>query len=300
MRRYFNLYRFIVPFFKFNLFGKATPLLAGFKITNTCNLRCLHCPYWRRKGPELTYEEVVHVMRELKNMGAMILILEGGEPLLWRHKDKNIKHIIETATKLFPCVCLTSNGLIPWDGLSLDNIWISLDGPRDIHDSIRGSGVYDKVIRNIEKYSKKPVFISTTVSSINIEHIPTLVKELKHLVGGITIQFYYPYSGLPDPLYIDFHERRPLLDQLIRLKERGFPIANSYTSLHQMKLERWLCADEFLVNVDPDGTISRGCYLKNRGVADCSKCGFTAHNEMSLAFKFNAGSIICGMKTFFG
>ena len=24
------------------------PILAGFKITHRCNLRCIHCPFWKR------------------------------------------------------------------------------------------------------------------------------------------------------------------------------------------------------------------------------------------------------------
>ena len=76
-------------------------------------------------------------------------------------------------------------------------------------------------------------------------------------------------------------------------------MANSVRSLQELKLERWTCEDGLLANAEPDGTIHHGCYLKNRGIAECSFCGFAAHNEMSLAFKMKWQSVRTGMKIFF-
>jgi MoaA/NifB/PqqE/SkfB family radical SAM enzyme len=195
---------------------------------------------------------------------------------------------------------MTTNGLLPWSHLPLDRVWISLDGPRAVHDKIRGSGVFDRTISNLQGHGHGRAFVSTTVSKENFHSIPEMVVLLKGLVAGVTIQFYYPYHGLPDPKFVPPPERRSLLDELIRLKKAGYPVANSAASLHDVKREVWTCEDGFLANAEPDGSINRGCYLKNRGAVECSLCGFTAHNEMSLAFKGRLGSILTGANIFFG
>ncbi len=295
-----NLLMFVLPFMKYHLSGHVQPILAGYKITNRCNLRCSHCPYWKRSGPELGFDGVIDTMRRLRACGAKILILEGGEPLMWRDGKRSIADVVVEARKLFPCVCMTTNGTIRWDHLPLNRVWVSLDGSQEMHDSIRGAGVFDKVINNLQKCGQRKALISSTISKQNVRSLCELIVGIPHLISGLTVQFYYPYEGLPDPLYIESHERAEILDELIALKKRGYPVANSFGGLNELKKERWTCEDGLLINADPDGSVSVGCYLKNRGQADCSRCGFSAHNEMSRAFKGRLDSVLCGLTIFFG
>lgn len=289
---------FLRPFLSYTVGGIATPVLAGYKITHKCNLKCRHCPYWKRSGPEQDFEGVVATLCRFREMGVRILIIEGGEPLLWRDGHKTLAHVLDEARKRFPCVCITTNGTLPWGDLPLDRAWVSLDGPRPIHDSFRGPGVFDRVLNNLESQGKGKAFISTTINSENFSSIPEMITTLKGKVEGITIQFHYPYDGLPDPLFVTPMQRAPLLDELVRLKARGYPVANSAASLRDMKRERWTCQDKLLANAEPDGTILHGCYLKNRGPSVCSYCGFSAHNEMSLAFRGRLESIFTGLSIF--
>lgn len=290
---------FATPFLAYRLGLSIRPVLAGYKITHRCNLKCRHCPYWRRSGPEEGFEGVVSTLEQLRKLGVRILILEGGEPLLWRDGERTIRDVILEARRLFPSVCLTTNGILPWHDLPLDRVWVSLDGPPRVHDSIRGTGVFERVWDNLDRQSDGQAFVSTTINRVNFHEIPELLSMLRGRVGGVTIQFHYPYSGLPDPLFISPEDRAPLLDELIRLKREGYPVANSVSSLNEMKQERWTCDDKLLANAEPDGTILHGCYLKNRGASVCSRCGFTAHNEMSLAFHGRWESIVTGLKIFF-
>ena len=232
-------------------------------------------------------------------MGVKILIIEGGEPLLWRDGNKTLSDIVQHARKLFPSVCMTTNGTIPWQHIPFDRVWISLDGPPTIHDSIRGKGIFHTVWKNLEQSDRNKTLVSTTINQINLSSIPELLAMLRGSTAGVTIQFHYPYNGLPDPLFVPRSDRKEVLDELIRLKRLGYPVANSVRSLQELKLERWTCEDGLLANAEPDGTIHHGCYLKNRGIAECSFCGFAAHNEMSLAFKMKWQSVRTGMKIFF-
>jgi Fe-coproporphyrin III synthase len=295
-----NLIQFVRPFLSYYVLGRVSPVLAGFKITHRCNLKCNHCPYWKRSGPEQDFDGVVATMARLRHMGVKILILEGGEPLLWRDGKKNIRHVIDSAREYFPCVCMTTNGTMGWEGLDLDRVWVSLDGPPRIHDEIRGRGMFSRVFKNLQRPGHAGSFVSTTINAFNAESIPQMVSMLLGVVDGITIQFHYPYEGFPDQLFMTVSERKTLLDQLIFLKRMGYPVANSYISLEELKQERWTCQDKLLANAEPDGTVLHGCYLKNRGPQECSCCGFAAHNEMTLAFNGRLESILAGMKIFFG
>ena len=53
-----------------------------------------------------------------------------------------------------------------------------------------------------------------------------------------------------------------------------------------------------IANVEPDGQINTGCYVKNRGTVNCSWCGFAAHTEISQAFQMHPGPMLSGMKIF--
>jgi MoaA/NifB/PqqE/SkfB family radical SAM enzyme len=289
---------FVAPFLRYALSGKTTPALAGYKITHRCNLRCAHCPYWSRKGEESDFARATETLRRLKDLGVRILIFEGGEPLLWRDGKKTIGHLVEYARGLFRSVCLTTNGLTSWSDLPIERVWVSLDGPRELHDRIRGPGVYDKVMRNIEA-AGTGVFLSTTVNTLNIESIPGMLAALPPAVHGITVQFHYPYGGLPDPLYVDGRRRAAFLETLADLKRNGARVANSFACLKDMRRVRWTCHDGFLANAEPDGKITVGCYLKNRAESMCERCGFSAHNELSLAFDGKVESIITGLRIFF-
>ncbi len=294
-----RLCSFLVPFLAYHFAGRITPVLAGYKITHKCNLRCRHCPYWRRSGSEQDFDGVMLTLRRLSTMGVRILILEGGEPLLWRAGNKDLRDVVSAARSMFSSVCITTNGTLAWKHLEADRVWVSLDGPADIHNEVRGERIFEKVLKNLDREGCGQAFISTTINTRNVKSIPNLIVMLKGLVAGVTIQFHYPYNGLPDDLFIPSGDRGSILDELIRLKHDGYPVANSFNSLNELKQIHWTCEDKLLANVEPDGTILHGCYLKNRGPAVCSLCGFSAHNEMSLAFKGQWQSIATGLRTFF-
>ncbi len=292
--------RFVRPFLAYKIFGRVSPVLASYKITHKCNLKCRHCPYWKRPSRDQNFREVVATLHTLRSAGVLILIIEGGEPLLWKDGGLDIRDVVWTARKFFPSVCMTTNGTLPWGDLPVNRVWVSLDGPEQMNDSLRGEGVFGAIFRNIEGSAQAHrVFVSTTINALNLDSIPELISFLRGRVAGVTIQFYYPYQGLPDPLFVGLDERRRLLNRLIEMKKHGFPIVNTERSMKQFQKSRWLCEDRLLANADPDGTISYGCYLKNRGPSVCELCGFTAHNEMSLAFHGNIASIRTGLDTFF-
>jgi MoaA/NifB/PqqE/SkfB family radical SAM enzyme len=172
------------------------PLLAPehvyFSLTNRCNLQCKMCDIYKsfgRKEDELTTFQIKDIICQIKDMGIKHLIFSGGEPLL---RDDLIE-IIEFATaKGISSVDIISNGTLFEDNIiqdliqaGLNHITVSLDGIGEVNDQIRGKGVFEKAVANIdrinyykEKYrSKSPtVGINFTIMDNNIDEIIPVIK----------------------------------------------------------------------------------------------------------------------------
>lgn len=243
----------------------------------------------------LTFEKVIDVMRKLYQRGVRILILEGGEPFLWRDGEYGLSDVVEEAKKLFYSVGVTTNGIFPLE-INPHTIWVSIDGMRETNDRIRGK-TFDVIMSNIQRSSHINIIANITINRMNYREIPELVTFISDKVKGITIQFHYPYER-EDGLCLSFPERQEVLNQLIQLKKEGLPISDSFECLNALKDNRWKCEDWMLANVEPDGRINLGCYVKNRGEINCNLCGFAAHTEISFAFHLMLNPILVGRRIF--
>jgi MoaA/NifB/PqqE/SkfB family radical SAM enzyme len=269
------------------------PILSGIKLTHRCTLKCRQCPYWQRPVPDLGRHQLREILPRLYERGIRIVILEGGEPLLWRDGDRTIHDVVAEARKYFYCVGVTTNGTLPLD-VKTDIIWVSIDGLRDTHDTLRGKS-FDRIVTHIKESTHPKIFANITINRINRPEITELVRFLAPLVKGITIQFFYPYPESED-LALTWAERAAVLERLIELKKEGFPLTDSVLALNALKDNRWRCEPWMIANVEPDGTFNQGCYLKNRTPDDspCTLCGFAAHTEISLAYQLHWEAIMAG------
>ena len=287
---------YLVSYYLGSLVGQKKPLLGGIKLTHNCNLSCMHCPFRKRKAPSLSFPQVLSSMSALHDAGVRIIILEGGEPFLWRDGEYDLKDVVAEARELFFSVGVTTNGTFPID-VDSDIVWVSIDGLQETHDRIRGTS-FERAVANIRASSHPKIYAHITINSLNWGEIPELVELLSHEVKGITVQFHYPYQALDEELFLPARERREVLDRLIQLKRQGFPIANSYACLEALKDNRWTCRPWMIASVDPDGKLVRGCYLEGRGEISCERCGFAAHTELSLAYNGVIESILTGRRIF--
>ncbi len=277
------------------LLGQRQPLLTGFKLTHRCNLRCRVCPFWKKDTPDMSLEQVVGVLHRLHDAGVRLLILEGGEPFLWRDGQHTLHDVVAAAKPLFFCTGVVTNGTLPIE-TEADVVWVSVDGLGETNDYNRGP-VFERVMANVERSSHPRLLASVTINRLNAPQIPDLVRYLAERVTGITLQFYYPYRGTED-LSLTRQERHRVLDQLIALKRAGYPLADSIACLEALKDNRWRCHSWLISSVEPDGAITFGCYVKNRGRINCAACGFAPHTEISLAYDWNLEAIATGRRVF--
>ena len=283
------------------LLRRKTPLIANVKLTYRCNLRCGACPFHRRaKEPNahMTWETAVNALSALRAMGCRLVVFEGGEPLLWRDGPHDFASLAEFAKKRFLRVAVTTNGTFPID-VPTDIVWVSLDGLKPTHDRLR-SDSFDAAWRNLQAARHPRVLIHFTLNRENWRDLEGLMEVLRGVpaVRGMTVQLFYPYGQEEIPLALDPKERKAALEAVIRMKRRGCPILNSEGRLRAMIANTWKCRDDILVNVDPDGQLTQGCYVKSRGRVHCSQCGFTPVAEASGAIDLLPGAIAAGWRIF--
>jgi len=300
-----KLYQFLyLLFFRIKSFlikNYNKPLLAGVKITNNCNLKCIHCPFWRNNNKKsISWTKITKVLKTLYNNGVRIVIFEGGEPLLWKDEkeNKNINDILNYSKKYFFITAITTNGTINFSDITSDIIFVSIDGLKNTHNKIRGN-TFDLIIKNIENANKfKKIIANITINKINYDEIIELIKFLQNKVYGVTIQFFYPYENIED-FSLSTKQKEKIINELINLKNQEYNILDSKSALKSMIYNKWNCKDYLVANVEPDGKINYGCYLKNRTKnISCKDCGFLAHCEISLAFNLNIAAIINAKKIF--
>ena len=133
------------------------------KITNMCNLRCRMCAQWGQSG--YNFDRPTDVLREVvpaKCYKKMVddcarfnplYYIWGGEPMMYPDIMEVLGHINSRGHR---CALITNGTLLEKHAedlvrMDLDSIMISLDGPREIHDEIRGlAGTFDRMSAGIE------------------------------------------------------------------------------------------------------------------------------------------------------
>ncbi|NBR01410.1 MAG: radical SAM protein, partial [Actinobacteria bacterium] len=132
--------------------GLDAPICLTWELTYACNLECVHClsSSGRRDPRELTTEQCIAVLDELRDLQVFYINIGGGEPMVRRDFFEIIEHSVSNGIG----VKFSTNGafidaanarrLAAMDYL---DIQISLDGAdAATNDPVRGTGSYDTAI----------------------------------------------------------------------------------------------------------------------------------------------------------
>ena len=126
-------------------------------LTRRCNLRCRHCYTTSADVDfpgELSNEQAIGVLEDLKSFGIPALILSGGEPM----SRFDFFELAERARELnFRYLALSTNGTKLTGenakrvaGLGFDYVGISLDGIGTVNDWFRGvEGAFKAALRGV-------------------------------------------------------------------------------------------------------------------------------------------------------
>jgi MoaA/NifB/PqqE/SkfB family radical SAM enzyme len=257
-------------------------------VTNRCNLSCAHCFIYRDDNPnealgprgEPTDDEVVELLTELRERhGIAHMLWMGGEPLLR-------PELLRRGVELFAENTITTNGTRPLIDLGPEVLYvISLDGPPEVNDAVRGPGTFERVIDRLASLPdgfSSHVQVQCTVTPVNQDSLAELVDML---VGSraewMTFSFVVPSNGEDSELcWTTLEERMVAVEEVQRLKaEHPAFVRNRSASLDlmtpelapdvtkeclvkQVLLPLWLDGDRF--------TTPYCCYGDD---VDCSRCG---------------------------
>ncbi|MFH2137124.1 MAG: radical SAM protein [Candidatus Omnitrophota bacterium] len=198
-------FRRLSAFFNFSFFnGRSSPPEAiTLFLTHRCNLRCKMCGQWGESGVTKTMCD--DSVKELLPLSALTTIIDdvrrfkpsitlfGGEPLLHpecleliRYIKKNKMHSLMITNG-----SLLNNFAEKLVDAGLDELNVSLDGGKELHDAIRGlPGLFEKVTAGLKlvnsykqkKGVKKPLInLQCTITKYNYKKLEQLIEVAKEI-----------------------------------------------------------------------------------------------------------------------
>jgi len=157
-----------------------------------CNCRCLMCDIWKRTvAPFLRPSDFVRQLPAIERLGVQWVVLTGGEPLMHPAlpelcaplKDRGIRITLLTTGLLLDRfaeqVCR-----------DIDDVIVSLDGPPEVHNRIRGiAHAFERLSNGIRALQGgRAVSARSTVQRSNFAYLSATVKAARAL-GCRSISF---------------------------------------------------------------------------------------------------------------
>lgn len=257
-------------------------------VTNVCNLSCAHCFVFRADNPNSPRDKMddatmLHQLEALRDKhGIRYMLFMGGEPMI--RKD-----LVLEAMKLFDGCAIVTNGTYGIPSVPGHLVTVSLDGPEEPNDRIRGEGVFQKVKQAI--FERDPgdgttVMLQMAITADNEAGLEEYVEEVKDWpVTGLAFTFYVPPKNDDSTMvWKDLRDRDKVIDRLIALK-RKYPdrIKSNVGTLELMKSD---------VSLKYTGENGEPCQMRNMlplymgdggqfertfccygNDVDCSRCG---------------------------
>jgi MoaA/NifB/PqqE/SkfB family radical SAM enzyme len=266
-------------------FGEREYRSALVNVTNACNLSCRHCFVFREDNPNQPRDKMddatmLHQLRVLRDRhGIRSMLFMGGEPMIrWK--------LVSEALKLFEFSSIVTNGTYGIPVAPGTLVTVSLDGPEELNDPIRGEGVFQKVKAAV--HARDPddgtiVILQMAVTRENAPGIEAFAEEVQEWpIDGIAFSFYVPTENDTGPLvWEDLRERDEVVQRVIDLKGK-YPglVKSNVGALERMMSdvalestgEHCLMRNTLPLYVGEGGNFERTfcCYGND---VDCTRCG---------------------------
>ncbi len=269
-------------------FGDVAYGSALVNVTNVCNLSCTHCFVFRADNPNKPQDKMddatmLHQLEVLRDRhGIQSMLFMGGEPMIRRD-------LVLKAMPLFERSSIVTNGTYGIPSVPGHLVTVSLDGPEELSDAIRGEGVFQKVKKAV--FERDPndgttVMIQMTITKQNAPGIEEFVETVKDWpINGLAFTFYVPtQDDTSDLCWQDLRERDEVVRRVVAVK-RKYPkvVKSNIEALEMMLSDRSLeatgergehCGLRIMLPLymGEGGNFERTfcCYGND---VDCTKCG---------------------------
>ena len=312
-------------FIGIKLLRKRQPFIVSWLLTYRCNYRCMYCNSWKIKTEELATEKILSIIDEMARAGTQILHFTGGDPLL---KD-DIGLILDYCKRKKINTDINSNPssvIRKIDELvGLNLLTMSIDGPEEIHDFIRGRGSYRELMEAVKVVKQKNIKLrfSTVLSRYNLNAVDFILEKAKELKIPVVFQpaRLCMLAGTEiNPIVSIEKDYKKAVSNLIIEKEKNKYIINSMSGLRHLynwpRSAKIKCVNSLIVcRLQPNGEMygcGRNAHI-NENAPNCLKLGFrrsfeslipmncrecwcASFVELNYLFSLNAGAILNVLK----
>ena len=203
-------------------------------VTKQCNLKCVHCYAKATAGPapnELSHEEGLALLRDLKDFGVPVVLFSGGEPLM---RPDLFELIDWTVTHGVRAVLSTNGTLITPEvaqrlkTLGLSYVGLSLDGVAATHDKFRGlSGAFAAALAGVRHCQEAglKVGLRFTISRLNYREVPAIFDLVEDYNIPRICFYHLVYAGRGTKLVeeaLTHQQTRELVDLVCARTRRLF------------------------------------------------------------------------------
>ena len=208
------------------------PVHVVWEITLACNLKCGHCGSraGKRRANELSTSECLDVVRQLAAAGTREITLIGGEAYLrrdWLEIAAEIARLgihcgLQTGAR-----GLTRERIEAAYAAGVRAIGVSIDGLRDLHDSLRGvRGSHDQAIQAIRDISEVGIEpgVNTQINALSMPQLPQIFDEItaagaKYWQVQLTVAMGNAVDN--SAILLQPHQMVDVVDSLAKLYHRG-------------------------------------------------------------------------------
>ncbi len=172
--------------------------LIQWHLTERCNLKCRHCYQEGRNLEELSQDEIYRVIDEISDMLKVwhedydldfspSFNVTGGEPFLRAGFFDILERLVQTGFEIYILsngTCITRDMAQRIVALGVHGVQISLEGPEEIHEHVRGRGSFAAALQGVRNLLQAGVRVSlnATISRLNAGYFPEMV-ELARALG---------------------------------------------------------------------------------------------------------------------
>lgn len=283
---------------------RPAPLSVGFEITHACNLDCAYCDRHTPLPNEMTRDQILTALDGLCGLGMRHVSLDGGEPLAHKHVDEVVAFLVQRRVRVY----MNTNGILVPRKLAvvrlLSKVKISLDGPPDVHDAMRGAGSWQKAVNGavVVRHSGVALELTCVVGRHNVDALDDLVALAEHHRFRVVFQPARPslVSGAAGgaAFQAEAARVRAAFTRLEQLKLGGSPaVANGWASLRHFrsfpKETPVPCAAGWInATLDPEGNLY-ACGQTPRAGSACNVVAVGARAAFESLVREGCGQCWC-------
>ena len=261
---------------------RGKPVGLSIDITDRCTLSCAGCYMkWYEPREDLPLERWEKLVQSFPQSERWFCAWTGGEPLL--RADA-----VRTLSRHFRWNWVATNGTLPIPEMPRTTAFVSVDGPREIHDRLRGG--WGDIVRNVTP----ACYLACTVRRENCspEALRELVEFWRGKARGIVFGFLTPRKGREGEA-LDRPGRESVVRTLRGLRRRvgGFivGVGGELPDCARTAWGRDCPAAAALTALDSQGRRKRPCVLGSE--VECALCGCAVPGFLRRVRRFHVGTL---------